>query len=151
LRFDAVEPNPHRLALLEHQRQRIVAILGLRLVAALPEPGLDTLPAPPKVAFAGELRMQRELEGGQAIEGDARQYQLLACRLDQLGRVGDAIGLGDEPACDRVAVDAMGDVVVHARIIAQAGPVRRRYSAAASLWFCAAATLARARSSLRTL
>src|SRR6185437_1280477 len=52
---------------------------------------------------------------------DARQHELLARRRDQLGGVGDAIGLGDEPARDRVAVDAPGNIVVHGRILPSPG------------------------------
>src|SRR5262249_30233752 len=87
---------------------------------------------------------------------DAGQHELLARRADQLGGVGDAIGLGDEPARDRVAVDALGEVVVHGASYHRSAPPEQRtpmgtYSAAASLWFCAAAILARARSSPRRL
>jgi hypothetical protein len=83
---------------------------------------LDTLAAPPEIALSGELGVQGELEVGEPIERNARQHELLARRRHELGGVGDAIGLGDEPAGDRIAVDAPGDVFVHRGIIAQCGP-----------------------------
>ena len=69
---------------------------------------LDAMAAPPGIALAGELRMQGELEIGQSIERDAGGDELLAGGRDQLAGVGDAIGFGDEPARQRIAVDAVG-------------------------------------------
>jgi hypothetical protein len=79
-----------------------------------PDADFDALAAPPDIALAGEFRMEGELEVGQAIERDAGQHELFAGGLHQLRCVDDAIGFGDEPAGHRVAVDALGDVVVHA-------------------------------------
>ena len=99
--------------LLEDRRQRVVAVLGILVVAVRAGAALDAAAAAPEVGFALELRVERELEVGEAVERDARQHQLLARRSDELGSVGDAIGFGDEPARDRIAVDALGDVVIH--------------------------------------
>ena len=69
----------------------------------------------------------------------------------ELADIGDPIGLGDEPARQRIAVDAQSDVVVHAGILVATGRDAGGYSAAARRCrFCwAAATLARATSSPR--
>ena len=115
LRLDPVEAHAHGLVLLEDRRQRVVAVLGILVVAVRAGAALDAAATAPEVGLALELRVERELEVGEAVERDARQHQLLARFGDELGGVGDAIGFGDEPARDRIAVDALGDVVIHGR------------------------------------
>src|SRR4029077_14054449 len=116
------EAHAHGAALLEHRRQRIVEIFAALHQAVRGLADLDAMAAPPGITLAGNLRRQVELKRGQSVERDAGGDELLAGGRDQLAGVGDAIGFGDKPARQRIAVDAVRDLVVHGAIIAPVAP-----------------------------